>query len=240
MHGMASGVAMNAAIRRHTTEIKMDNRFDELDSTQQFEVNSYINSLASNPGDAPFKAWHDYDCQDPELRKQAIESFLTSGVAGDKRRTITAVYERAGFKESAFYRWRKCGGVNPKVHQAFVRVLTGNWDSETESTDLMARMKEVEATVKALKARQVEHEQKTKRQITKLLPLSQAVANKMGVATPRNGTGAPNTALLARIREACDRAKVCNRDARSGFPIDTDLAQALQDIERLAKEDRTI
>ena len=232
---------MNAAIRRHTTEIKMDNRFEELGSAQQLEVNSYINALASNPGDAPFKAWHDYDCQDPEQRKQVVEAFLMQGSATGTRRTITQVAKRAGYEEGAFYRWRRCGRVGVKLHQAFVNVLTREWETDTPLRELTEqRLQAVEAKVKALKARQVEHEQNTKRRITTLLPLSQAVANKMGVATPTNGTGTPSTALLARIREACDRATGCNRDARSGFPIDTDLAQALQDIERLAKDDRTI
>jgi transposase-like protein len=246
MHGVASGVAMNAAIRRHTTEIKMDNRFDELDPTQQFEVNSYINSLASNPGDAPFKAWHDYDCQDPEQRKQAIQACVEVAAREGEALTITQVYRRSGYNSSTFYKWRDCARVSLHAHQAIVRVLSRTWkpnaslDVKDHQELIEQRVQAVEEKVKALKARQVEHEQKTKRQITKLIPLSQVVANKMGIATPTNGTGTPSTALLARIREACDRAKACNRDARSGFPVDTDLAQALQDIERLAKEDRTI
>ena len=163
------------------------------------------------------------------------------GSATGTRRTITQVAKRAGYEEGAFYRWRRCGRVGVKLHQAFVSVLTREWETDTPLRELTEqRLQAVEAKVKALKARQVEHEQNTKRRITTLLPLSQAVANKMGVATPTNGTGTPSTALLARIREACDRATGCNRDARSGFPIDTDLAQALQDIERLAKDDRTI
>ena len=232
---------MNATIRRYTTEIDMDNRFAELDSAQQLEVSSYINALASNPGDAPFKVWHDYDCQDPEQRKQVDEAFLMQGSATGTRRTITQVAKRAGYEEGAFYRWRRCGRVGVKLHQAFVSVLTREWEPDTPLRELAEqRLQAVEAKLKALKARQVEHEQDTKRQVTTLLPLSQAVANKMGVSTPTNGAGAPSTALLARIREACARATATNRDARTGFPIDTDLAQALQDVERLASDDRTI